>query len=129
MNRTYSRTHNKVNLNGLTFEVISYKIDHVKTISSYITMSNDTGMYINGVKPYVMTLKGFFPKYNGGSILSALEELLQTQNGITFTMNGITFQNVQLSRYSFKEVLSNIYQEFEISFMGAISFNTTSEDA
>lgn len=128
MNRTYSRTHNKVNLNGLTFEVISYKIDHVKTISSYITMSNDTGMYINGVKPYVMTLKGFFPS-NGGSILSALEELLQTQNGITFTMNGITFQNVQLSRYSFKEVLSNIYQEFEISFMGAISFNTTSEDA
>ena len=92
-------------------------------------MSNDTGMYINGVKPYVMTLKGFFPKSNGGSILSALEELLQTQNGITFTMNGITFQNVQLSRYSFKEVLSNIYQEFEISFMGAISFNTTSEDA
>lgn len=129
MNRTYSRTHNKVNLNGLTFEVISYKIDHVKTISSYITMSNDTGMYINGVKPYVMTLKGFFQKSNGGSILSALEELLQTQNGITFTMNGITFQNVQLSRYSFKEVLSNIYQEFEISFMGAISFNTTSEDA
>ena len=58
MNRTYSRTHNKVNLNGLTFEVISYKIDHVKTISSYITMSNDTGMYINGIKPYVMTLKG-----------------------------------------------------------------------
>ncbi|MCC8068460.1 MAG: hypothetical protein LIO71_01675 [Ruminococcus sp.] len=128
MQRVYSKSHNKVSLNDLSFEVISYKVDHVKMVSSYITMSNDTGMYVNGVKPYILTLKGYFPKSNGISVLTSLEELIHSQQGLTFTLSGIEFQNVELNRYSFKEVISNVYQEFEISFMGVDSFSTTSED-
>lgn len=128
MDRVYSKSHNRISLNGLNFEVISYKVDHVKTISSYITMSNVTGMYVNGIKPYILTLKGYFPKTTGRNTLLSLEELIQSQQDIAFDLNGISFENVKLNRYSFKEVISNIYQEFEISLMGVNTFSATSED-
>jgi hypothetical protein len=62
MQQESSRVHNTISLDSLNFEVISYKVDHVKTLSSYFTMSNDTRMYTNGIKPFILTIKGYFPK-------------------------------------------------------------------
>lgn len=128
MQQKYSKVRNTISLDNLNFEVISYKVDHVKTISSYFTMSNDTKMYINGIKPYLLTIKGYFPKTEGNDIVLSLEGLLNSSQDITFTLNSIEFQNVHLNRYAFKEQISSMYQECEISFMGVGSFNAISEE-
>lgn len=126
MQQVYSKSHNKISLDTLSFEVISYKIEHIKTISSYFTMSNSTGMYTNGVKPYILTLKGYFPKTDGNSIATSLESVLVNNQSISFTLNNISFTDVTLNKYSFKEEVSSMYQECEISFMGLGSFSVAS---
>lgn len=126
----YSRKHNQVSIGGLSFEVISYKIDHVKTISNYFTLSNITKMYTNGIKPYFITLKGYFPKSNNDKIILLLETLIFTSQEISFVLDGLSFNNVSVSKYSLSENVSSMIQEVEISFMGlnTITQEVTSDE-
>lgn len=126
MNQDSTRVRNSITLNTLSFEVVSYKIDHVKNISSYFTISNDTGMYTNGIKPYILTVKGYFPKINSNVIVYTLEELLQSNNDISFSIDNLNFTNAKLNKYSFSGQISNIYQESTLTFMGT---DITMEDS
>lgn len=114
----YERKHNQITLGELSFEVLSYKVNHVKTVTSYFTISGDTGMYQNGVKPYLLTLKGYFPKCSVHKVILWLETLLFTSNTLSFTLDGLSFSNVVVNNYSLKEEVSDMVQEFEISLMG-----------
>lgn len=118
MNQNSTKVRNSITLDTLSFEIVSYKIDHVKNISSYFTISNDTGMYTNGIKPYILTIKGYFPKINGNAIVSTLEELLQSNSDISFSIGDLNFTNAKLNKYSFSGQISNVYQESTITFMG-----------
>lgn len=126
MNQDSTRVRNSITLDTLSFEVVSYKIDHVKNISSYFTISNDTGMYTNGIKPYILTVKGYFPKINSNAIVSTLEELLQSNNDISFSIDNLNFTNAKLNKYSFSGQISNVYQESTLTFMGT---DITTEDS
>lgn len=126
MNQDSTRVRNSITLDTLSFEVVSYKIDHVKNISSYFTISNDTGMYTNGIKPYILTVKGYFPKINSNAIVYTLEELLQSNNDISFSIDNLNFINAKLNKYSFSGQISNVYQESTLTFMGT---DITAEDS
>jgi hypothetical protein len=84
-------------------------------------------MYTNGIKPFILTIKGYFPKTTGNEVVLSLEGLLNSSEGVSFILNSIQFNNLVLSKYAFKEQLSSIYQECEITFMGVDSFNAVSE--
>lgn len=126
MNQDSTRVRNSITLDTLSFEVVSYKIDHVKNISSYFTISNDTGMYTNGIKPYILTVKGYFPKINSNVIVYTLEELLQSNDDISFSIGNLNFTNAKLNKYSFSGQISNVYQESTLTFMGT---DITTEDS
>lgn len=126
MNQDSTRVRNSITLDTLSFEVVSYKIDHVKNISSYFTISNDTGMYTNGIKPYILTVKGYFPKINSNVIVYTLEELLQSNDDISFSIDNLNFTNAKLNKYSFSGQISNVYQESTLTFMGT---DITMEDS
>lgn len=122
----YSKTHSLITLNDLNFEVISYKVNHNKMVSHYITMTNNTKIYTNGIRPYELTIKGYFPKTNGNDIILTLEELLKGSKLITFNLNSIKFENVCLSRYALNEDINAVFQECEISFVGVTDLQTAS---
>lgn len=126
MNQDSTRVRNSITLDTLSFEVVSYKIDHVKNISSYFTISNDTGIYTNGIKPYILTVKGYFPKINSNVIVYTLEELLQSNDDISFSIDNLNFTNAKLNKYSFSGQISNVYQESTLTFMGT---DITMEDS
>lgn len=127
MQRESVRVHNVIDLGVLDFEVVSYRVDHVKTVSSYYTMSNDTKLYTNGIKPIVLTLTGYFPKAKGNGVVLSLEGLLKGSQSVSFELNSIQFRDLTLSKYSFKEQVSSVYQECEMVFMGVTSLEATTE--
>jgi hypothetical protein len=86
-------------------------------------------MYANGIKPYILTIKGYFPKTTGNEVVLSLEGLLNSSESVGFTLNSIQFEGLTLSKYSFKEQISSVYQECEITFMGVESFSTVSEES
>lgn len=114
----YSRRHHQIELNDLYFEVLSYNVTHASGISSYFTVDGSTGMYISGIKPYTLSLKCTFPKYDINTYVLSLESLIFTTSGVSFTLDGMTFEDVLLSRYSFKDEVSSMVQEVELTFMG-----------
>jgi hypothetical protein len=84
-------------------------------------------MYTNGIKPYELTIKGYFPKTKGNEVVLSLEGLLTSSQAISFTLNSIQFENVCLSRYAFNEDIGSMYQECDISFVGVDTFQTVTD--
>lgn len=123
-----NRVHHTVTLDSLSFEVVSYRLDHVKSVSSYYTVSNATGMYTSGVKPYALTLRGYFPKVSGNAVVSKLESLLAVGTEVTFSVSDMEFSHAVLSRYSFKEQVPSMYQECELTFMGVDAVTEVVQD-
>jgi hypothetical protein len=115
---SYARKHNRVEVGNLTLEVTEYKIDHASGVNSYFTLSGDTGMYVSGIKPYVLTLKGYFPKGEKSNYTLKLENLLYTAEGLNFTLDGLAIENAVASRYAFKDTVSSMVQEVELTLMG-----------
>lgn len=116
---SYARKHNRVNIDSLSFEVVSYKVDHVSSVNSYFTISGDTGMYLSGVRPYILTLRCYFPKSDKNVYILSLESLIFTSKEISFSLDGLSFDKVLVSRYSFKDEVSSMVQEVEITIMGS----------
>lgn len=126
MDYIYDKVPNTISIHGLTFEVVSYKLEHVKTVSFYYTLNNTTGMYVQGNKPFVLSLKGYFHKSDGNNISATLESIFNSSDDISFTIAGTLYNQLILNKYIYNENISDVCREAELFFMGNNSFSEVS---
>ena len=80
-------------------------------------------MYVQGNKPFVLSLKGYFHKSDGNNIPTTLESIFNSSNDISFTIAGTLYNQLILNKYIYNESVSDACREAELFFMGNDSFS------